>query len=141
MTHDNFNLEQIYNEIEAIEVDLLNLKKRKSELEYEVANYFEDEFNQKLSQKPDKCGTVTINLDDFDVKYNVRKAVKWDQEKLDKLYSEIAKHEDPKQYMNIKYGVHESSYKSWPDKIKKAFEPARTMSHGGGKLTIVRKDD
>lgn len=137
----NFDLEQIYNELEGVDAEMLHLKKRKNELEYEVAKYYEDDINKKLSGKPDKCGTITIKLDDFDVKYNVTKRVKWDQEKLEQLHNEIGKHEDPKQYMKVKYDVSETAYKSWPDDIRKAFEPARTLEPGGGKLTIVRKND
>lgn len=139
--NSNFNIDQIYNELEDIDAQILYFKKRKSELEYEVAKYFEEDFNKKLLQKPDKCGTVTINLDNYDVKYNIVKRVKWDQKKLDTLYKEIGKHEDPNEYIKLSYDVSETKYKSWPEKIKEAFLPARTLHHGGGKLTIVKKGD
>lgn len=137
----NFNIEQIYNELEALDAEMLSLKKRKAELEYETSKYFESEFNQKLSSKPDKCGTVTINLDGYDVKYNVAKRVKWDQDMLDSLVKKIAQYEDPSKYVKIKYDVSETAFKHWPEAIQQAFMPARTMEHAGGKLTIVKKGD
>lgn len=78
-----------------------------------------------------KMGTVTIDR----IKFNVPKKVEWDQDKLAALYSEIG--ETAPEYIDTKYSVSETKYKSWPSAIADQFEPARTVKAGATTFEFI----
>ena len=59
------------------------------------------------------------------------KKVEWDQARLAALSEQIrAGGEDPSQYVEVSFKVSERAYTSWPERIRLAFEPARTVRTG-----------
>ena len=55
------------------------------------------------------------------------------EEKLDGANAGIslgADGEDPAQYVEVSFKVSERAYTAWPDRIRQAFEPARTVRTG-----------
>lgn len=69
-------------------------------------------------------GVVEIAVD-------IAKKVEWDQQKLAALSAQIrAGGEDPGQYVKVSFKVSERAYTAWPDRIRQAFEPARTVRTG-----------
>ncbi len=87
------------------------------------------------------AGIVRIKDGDCTVIAEAKKDVKWDQEKLSKLYDLIKESEDPDVYMikQTTLKVREASYASWPEGVRSAFEPARTVKTGTPSYRIERK--
>ena len=61
-----------------------------------------------------------------------------DQAKLAGLVESIrASGEDPGQYIEISFSVSERAYGAWPDAIRHAFEPARTVRTGKPSFRLI----
>jgi hypothetical protein len=82
---------------------------------------------------------VRLVDDDFEIVADSPKAVIWDQGTLSKIAAVIRDewHENPADYLTIKYIVAETRYNSWPSALQKAFEPARTVKAGKPSYEIV----
>jgi hypothetical protein len=81
-------------------------------------------------------GTVHITAD-------LPKKVEWDQAKLADITRRIAANgEDPAQYVEISYRVSETKFGAWPETLKSAFVPARTLKTGkpSFRLALVEGD-
>lgn len=86
---------------------------------------------QKLAETKKDTGTVNFPLEGVMVKAQVSKTVKWNQEGLAGLCERIRSAGDnPSEYMKIAYDVSETKFKEWPDTIKNAFSPFRTVVPG-----------
>lgn len=135
----NFDLTKIKDELEALEANIANSRLEREQLLDEVEDFFSKDFAAKQSQKSDSFGKVSVDHDGFKVSLTVPKSVSWDQVMLANLYDQIkAAGENPADYIDIKYSVSETKYKAWPDKIKEAFNPARSVKDGSHKIEIER---
>jgi hypothetical protein len=81
-------------------------------------------------------GSVQVEDGEWQVKQTLKKAVVWDQAGLTKLAASIAAAgDDPKVFITEEtkttLKVSETSYESWPDDIKAAFQPYRTVKVQG----------
>lgn len=84
-------------------------------------------------------GTTHIVDGDIDVTVEIGKDIKWDQAALKLLARRIAGGgEDPAQYIDVKYAVAERKYAAWPDTIRSAFTPARTVTPKSPKFSLRR---
>jgi len=80
-------------------------------------------------------GTVRFEQDGITVVADLPKKVDWDQNLIAAVVERIrASGEDPGQYVDIAIKVPERKYTAWPENIRAAFAPARTV--GTGKQTI-----
>lgn len=76
-------------------------------------------------------GTIRFADGDVEVIANLPKRVDWNQAQLSVLVDRIrASGDDPSQYVDIAIKVPERKYGAWPDAIRAAFEPARTVRTG-----------
>jgi len=76
-------------------------------------------------------GTVRFQDDTVEVVVDLPKRVDWDQPRLAALAEQIrAGGEDPGQYFEVSFKVSERAYTAWPDRLRAAFEPARTVRAG-----------
>ena len=69
------------------------------------------------------------------------KKVEWDQARLADITRRIAANgEDPSEYVEIGYRVSETKFNAWPDTLKTAFAPARTLKTGkpGFRLALIQ---
>ncbi len=85
-------------------------------------------------------GTVRFQDGTVEVVVDLPKRVDWDQPSLATLAEQIrAGGEDPGQYVEVSFKVSERAYTAWPDRIRAAFEPARTVRTGkpSYRLTIM----
>ena len=85
-------------------------------------------------------GTVRFQDGTVEVIVDLPKRVDWDQPRLASLADQIrAGGEDPSQYVEVSFKVSERAYTAWPDRIRAAFEPARTVRTGkpSYRLTIM----
>lgn len=135
----NFDISNIYDEIEAYKITIANAKDELNKLEKLVEEYFKDEFDKSFRVKAEPFGSVKAEKDGFIVTYDVKKSVSWDQDILKQLYAKIKKTDDPQKYMKITIGVAETAYKGFSEKAKKAFDEARTVKPGTKKIQIKKK--
>ena len=83
-------------------------------------------------------GTVRFDDGDFTVVADLPKRVDWDQVLLAATVERIrAAGDDPDQYVDVSYKVPERKYAAWPDGIRGAFEPARTVRVGALKVELL----
>ena len=85
-------------------------------------------------------GTVRLRDGSVEVAVDLPKKVEWDQPRLAALAEQIrAGGGDPRQYLEVSMRVSERAYIAWPERIRAAFEPARTVRTGRAtyRLAIV----
>lgn len=85
-------------------------------------------------------GTVRFQDGTVEIAVDLPKRVDWDQPRLATLAEQIrAGGEDPGEYVEVSFKVSERAYTAWPDRIRAAFEPARTVRTGkpSYRLTIM----
>ena len=76
-------------------------------------------------------GTVRFQDGSVEITAELPKRVEWDQRRLATLAEQIrAGGEDPRDYLEVSFRVSERAYTAWPERIRKAFEPARTVRTG-----------
>lgn len=76
-------------------------------------------------------GTVRFEDGGFVVIADLPKRVKWDQVRLATIVDEIrAAGDDPSEYVSVEFKVAERAYGVWPESIRSAFTPARTVETG-----------
>jgi predicted phage gp36 major capsid-like protein len=98
------------------------------------------ELAQQLRRQQGK-DTGVVSFDDGDVRItaDLPKKVEWDQAKLADIARRIvASGDDPAQYVEISYRVSESKFNAWPESLRSAFVPARTVKVGKPKFTLGR---
>lgn len=83
-------------------------------------------------------GTVRIQDGSVEITVDLPKRVDWDQPRLAALAEQIrAGGEDPGEYVELSFKVSERAYAAWPERIRRAFEPARTVRTGKPTYRLV----
>lgn len=85
--------------------------------------------------------TGVVHFDDGTVRVtaDLPKRVDWDQRKLADIARRIAASgDDPGEFVEISYRVSETKFHAWPESLKSAFVPARTVKTGKAKFTLGR---
>lgn len=83
-------------------------------------------------------GTVRFQDGDVEIIADLPKRVEWDQPRLAALVEQIrAGGEDPRDYVETSFKVQERAYTAWPERIRIAFEPARTVRTGRQTFKLV----
>jgi hypothetical protein len=88
--------------------------------------------------------TGSIRFDDHDITVVVEtpKKVEWDQSRLASLVSLMVESGDcPAEYVEISYRVPERKYAAWPNRIREAFAPARSVRIGKPSFRLQPKAD
>lgn len=88
--------------------------------------------------------TGVVHFDDGQVRItaDLPKMVEWDQAKLNDITRRIAANgEDPTEYVEISYRISETKFNAWPETLKSAFAPARTLKTGkpGFRLALIQE--
>ena len=88
--------------------------------------------------------TGVVHFDDGHVQVtaDLPKKVDWDQKKLADLVRRMtANGDNPAEYVEISYGVSETKFNAWPETLKSAFAPARTLKTGkfGFRLALLQE--
>ena len=86
--------------------------------------------------------TGVVHFDDGHVQVtaDLPKKVDWDQKKLADLVRRMtANGDNPAEYVEISYRVSETKFNAWPETLKSAFAPARTLKTGkpGFRLALL----
>lgn len=88
--------------------------------------------------------TGVIHFDDGQVRItaDLPKKIDWDQVRLAEIVRRIRDNgEDPAEYVDVSYRVSETKFNAWPEAIKGAFAPARTLKTGkpGFRLALLQE--
>ncbi len=86
-------------------------------------------------------GVVHFDDDPVRVTADLPKKVEWDQKQLADITRRIAASgDDPSQYVEIIYRISETKFNAWPESLKSAFVPARTLRTGkpGFRLALLK---
>jgi len=87
-------------------------------------------------------GVVHFDDDHVQVTADFPKKVEWDQKKLADLVRRMtANGDNPAEYVEISYRVSETKFNAWPETLKSAFAPARTLKTGkpGFRLALLQE--
>jgi gamma-glutamylcysteine synthetase len=88
--------------------------------------------------------TGTVRFDDGNVTViaELPKRVDWDQKTLANVVERIrAAGDDPAEYIDLAYKVPERKFTAWPERIRAAFAPARTVRAGKATFLLTLKPD
>ena len=112
--------------------DALDLAKRQLDwLEGAIALRYGPRATEARAAAGKDTGTVRFQDDAVEVIADLPKRVEWDQARLAALAAQIrAGGEDPAEYLEVSFKVAERAYGAWPERIRQAFEPARTLRTG-----------
>lgn len=88
--------------------------------------------------------TGVVHFDDGHVQVtaDLPKKVDWDQKKLADLVRRMtANGDNPAEYVEISYRVSETKFNAWPETLKSAFAPSRTLKTGkpGFRLALLQE--
>lgn len=88
--------------------------------------------------------TGVVHFDDGHVRItaDLPKRIEWGQQRLAEVVRRIANGgEDPTEYVEISYRVSETKFNAWPESLKSAFAPARTLKTGkpGFRLALMKE--
>ena len=88
--------------------------------------------------------TGVVHFDDGHVRItaDLPKRIEWDQQRLAEVVRRIANGgEDPTEHVEISYRVSETKFNAWPESLKSAFAPARTLKTGkpGFRLALMKE--
>jgi hypothetical protein len=135
------SLDDIISRMEAIDLEIQNLKSERGNFEIAVRSAIQTEIDDQLLSQDYGCGTATIENGSYKIKAVVSKKIVWDQVQLAGLYDRIkASNEDPADYIKVEFYVPESKYKNWPEVIKSEFIDARTVTPSMAKISFERKE-
>ena len=87
-------------------------------------------------------GVVHFEDGHVQVTADLPKKVEWDQKKLADLVRRMtANGDNPAEYVEISYRVSETKFNAWPETLKSAFAPARTLKTGkpGFRLALLQE--
>ena len=118
---------------------LKNAKTLKDWLDGAIALKFGERARQARATLGKDTGTVRFSDGAVIIVADLPKKVEWDQGRLAALVeTSRASGEDPTQYIEIRLEVSERAYGAWPDAIRRAFEPARTLKTGKPTFRLLR---
>lgn len=73
-------------------------------------------------------GTVRLRDDTVEVVVELPRRVEWDPVQLAAIVERLhAGGEDPGQFLEVSLTISEAAYIAWPERVRAAFEPARTV--------------
>lgn len=118
---------------------LKRAKTLKDWLDGAVALKFDERAREARAALAKDTGTVRFTDGAITIVADLPKKVEWDQGKLAALVETIrASGENPTEYVEISISVSERAYGAWPDAIRRAFEPARTLKTGKPTFRLLR---
>lgn len=116
---------------EAARLELEQVKSLKEFIDGAIGYKYVSQVTQMRTEQGKDNGVVHLLDDGVKVSADLPKRVSWDQKQLKAIADKItAQGEDPTEYLEVSYKVAERKYSAWPDTIRKAFEPARTLKTG-----------
>ncbi len=116
-------------------------KKAKDWIDGAIALRFADHVQALRREAGKDTGTVRFEQDGVTVVADLPKRVDWDQALIAGVVERIrAAGDDPTQYVDIAIKVPERKYTAWPESIRTAFAPARTVRAGKPSFVLTLKE-
>ncbi|MBX9945075.1 MAG: hypothetical protein K2Y40_13405 [Reyranella sp.] len=116
-------------------------KKAKDWIDGAIALRFADHAQSLRREAGKDTGTVRFEQDAVTVVADLPKRVDWDQTLIAGVVERIrAAGDDPTQYVDIAIKVPERKYTAWPENIRAAFAPARTVRTGKPSFILTLKE-
>ena len=116
-------------------------KKAKDWIDGAIALRFADHVQTLRREAGKDTGTVRFEQDGVTVVADLPKRVDWDQALITAVVERIrAAGDDPTQYVDIAIKVPERKYTAWPESIRTAFAPARTVRTGKPSFVLTLKE-
>jgi len=117
-------------------------KQMQAWIEAAIALRFEQRAIAARAAAGKDTGTVRFQDGAVEITADLTKRVDWDQARLAKLIPQIrAGGEDPAEYVETSFKVLERAYTAWPERIRLAFEPARTVRTGRQTFKLTLKPE
>ena len=122
------DLQQVQDEA----AELLRISKAlKDWIDGAVALKYEQRAQAIRQEQGKDTGKVHFVDDGIRVTSELSKRPEWDQQKLAEIAKRIAEAgDDPAEFIDVAYKVSERKYTAWPESLRAAFEPARTLKTG-----------
>ena len=132
------NLKKLITEQETIAGQIATLQKNLAGIDEQIDGIIGKPIAQARLVQGKDTGVINLQIDGVTVKHDLPKKVKWDNKILTALVIAIKKAgEDPDRYVDTSYKIPEKRYGTFPDAIKNAFAPARTVEAGKAKITFT----
>lgn len=123
---------------EQIEIEIQKIKLINEEIENKVTEPIRQ---VRLLQGKD-TGTISVMIEDIEVKHDLPKKVIWDQGKLKQIVVKIKNAgDDPDKYTTVKYSVSEKQFKDFSPAIQTFFMQAREVKTGKAKITFKIEEE
>lgn len=135
---------QIIKDLVKAQADLAAAKKKLKKAEAAVTEHFTSFVRAELDRRAEPFGTVNVQTEFGTLKFEIKKKVDWDQDKLASIWARITTDlADPTQFMKreITYTVPETQWKQWGDNTRAWFVDARTVSEGTTGIKFEPKED
>ncbi|MCX7366316.1 MAG: hypothetical protein NTV97_31495 [Alphaproteobacteria bacterium] len=117
-------------------------KKAKDWIDGAIALRFADQAQALRREAGKDTGAVRFEHDGVTVVADLPKRVDWDQALIAGVVERIrAAGDDPTQYVDIAIKVPERKYTAWPESIRTAFAPARTVRTGKPSFVLTLVED
>ncbi len=117
-------------------------KRIKDWLDGAIALRYAEQAAGLRQQQGKDTGTVRFEDGDVTVVADLPKKVEWDQQQIAALVKRIRETgEDPADYVEISFKVPERNYTAWPEPIREAFAPARTVRTGKPTFRLDLKEN
>lgn len=117
-------------------------KKAKDWIDGAIALRFADHVQALRREAGKDTGTVRFEQDGVSIVADLPKRVDWDQALIAGVVERIrAAGDDPTQYVDIAIKVPERKYTAWPENIRTAFAPARTVRTGKPSFLLTLTED
>ena len=117
-------------------------KRLKEWIDGAIALRFADHAQALRREASKDTGAVRFEQDGVTVVADLPKRIDWDQALIAGVVEHIrAAGDDPTQYVDIAIKVPERKYTAWPESIRAAFAPARTVKTGKPSFVRTLKED
>lgn len=117
-------------------------KRQQDWIEAAIALRYEQRAIAARASAGKDTGAVRFQDGAVEVTADLPKKVEWDQVRLAALAEQIrASGENPGDYVEVSFKVPERAYTAWPERIRLAFEPARTVRTGRQSFKLSLKPE
>lgn len=120
---------------------LQKAKELKDWIDGSISLKYESQAKALRNQLGKDTGTVHFEEGGVRITNDLPKKPVWDQKQLAEIAERIAADgDDPAEYLDIAYKVAERKYTAWPENLRRAFAPARTLKTGKATFKLAAVD-
>ena len=135
-------LKELIQTQEIIKGQIEYQKTELSQIEEKIENKIAEPIRQVRLLQGKDTGTISVMVENIEVKHDLPKKVVWDQGKLKQIVVKIKNAgDDPDKYTTVKYSVSEKQFKNFPPAIQTVFMQAREVKTGKAKITFKIEEE